>query len=79
MTAKKNMAAALFAIPTLRMKPAMGLCKASGSISMRMPRGGRPLVMARIMPAWCSSRATAFAVSVSTLSRGDERAIHVRQ
>ena len=35
---------------------------------MLMPRGGRPLVMASAMPASCSSRAAAFAASVSTLS-----------
>src|ERR1700730_2349029 len=33
------------------LKPAMGVSIFSGSTSMAMPRGGRPLVMANLMPA----------------------------
>ena len=41
-------------IPPL--KPAIGVRSASGSISIAMPRGGRPLVMAKAIPAAWSSR-----------------------
>lgn len=40
-------------IPPL--KPAMGVVIASGSISIAIPRGGRPLVMAKAMPTACSA------------------------
>ncbi len=53
-------------IPPL--KPATGVRSANGSISIAMPRGGRPLVIAKPMPAPCRACTAAAARRVSTLS-----------
>src|SRR5579872_1135968 len=50
------------------LKPAIGVLSCSGSNSMSMPRGGRPLVMAKRMPTSPRRRTAACARSVSTLS-----------
>src|SRR6185437_15709979 len=50
------------------LKPAIAPSSLSGAISMLMPRGGRPLVSASVMPASCNSRVAATAWSVNTLS-----------
>src|SRR5215469_387153 len=50
------------------LKAAIGVCRSSGSISMAMPRGGRPLVITKITPASCSLCTASTARSVSTLS-----------
>src|ERR1700744_705137 len=50
------------------LKPAIAPSSLSGSISMLMPRGGRPLVKASVTPALRNSCAAAIACSVSTLS-----------
>ncbi len=47
---------------------AIGVCRSSGSVSIAMPRGGRPLVIAKITPASCSLCAASTARLVSTLS-----------
>ena len=53
-------------IPPLN--PATGVRRANGSISIAMPRGGRPLVIAKAMPAACSAFTAARARGVSTFS-----------
>ena len=50
------------------LKPAMGVLSWSGSMSMDMPRGGRPLVTANRIPACFSLATAATARSVRTLS-----------
>ena len=50
------------------LKPATGVSMSNGAISMAMPWGGRPLVMANLMPARRKSRTRAMARSVSTFS-----------
>jgi hypothetical protein len=50
------------------LNPATGVRSASGSISIDMPRGGRPLVMANWMLAACSAFTAAVARAVSTFS-----------
>ena len=50
------------------LKPATGVRSASGSINIAMPRGGRPLVIAKAMPAACSAFTAAAARGVSTFS-----------
>src|SRR5262245_23733246 len=50
------------------LKPAMGVSIRSGSISMAIPFGGRPLVMAKRMPDSRSRSTARRARSVSTLS-----------
>jgi hypothetical protein len=50
------------------LNPAIGVCRASGSINIAMPRGGRPLVIAKAMPARSSSFTAARARGVSNLS-----------
>src|SRR5215475_8601907 len=46
------------------LKPAMGISSLSGSKSISMPFGGRPLVMAKRMPASCRLWTAAWARSV---------------
>ena len=53
-------------IPPLN--PATGVRSANGSINIAMPRGGRPLVMAKAMPAVWSAFTAAAARGVSTFS-----------
>ena len=53
-------------IPPLN--PDTGVRSASGPISIDMPRGGRPLVMAKSIPAICSALTAARARDVSTFS-----------
>ena len=53
-------------IPPLN--PATGVCSANGSISIAMPRGGRPLVIAKTMPAEWSAFTAAPARAVNTFS-----------
>jgi len=50
------------------LNPATGVRSASGSISMDMPRGGRPLVIAKWISAACSAFTAALARDVSTFS-----------
>src|SRR5580658_2503593 len=50
------------------LKAAIGMVSWSGSTSIDMPRGGRPLVMAKSIPACLSFATAATARSVSTLS-----------
>ncbi len=50
------------------LKPAIGVRSASGSINIAMPRGGRPLVIAKAMPAACNAFTAATARGVSTFS-----------
>src|ERR1700722_8954441 len=50
------------------LKPAIGVVSLSGSISMDMPRGGRPLVTAKSIPASFSFPTAVMARSVRTLS-----------
>src|SRR5499425_1956002 len=50
------------------LKAAIGVLSPSGSISIDMPRGGRPLVIAKSIPACFSFPAAAMARSVRTLS-----------
>ena len=53
-------------IPPL--KAAIGVVRPRGSTSMPMPRGGRPLVIAKRIPALPSSLTAWIASSVSTFS-----------
>ena len=50
------------------LNPAIMVVRCSGSISIAMPRGGRPLVTANLMPALSSAATAAMARSVRTLS-----------
>src|ERR1700722_10316503 len=50
------------------LKAAIGVVSWSGSMSIDMPRGGRPLVMAKSIPACLSFATAAMARSVRTLS-----------
>src|ERR1700678_4072106 len=50
------------------LKAAIGVLRFSGSISIDMPRGGRPLVIAKRIPASPSLRTASTARSVRTLS-----------
>ena len=50
------------------LKAAIGVLSPSGSISIDMPRGGRPLVTAKSIPACFSFPTAAMARSVRTLS-----------
>ena len=61
------------------LKPAIGVRSASGSINIAMPRGGRPLVIAKAIPAAASAFTAAAAREVSTLSVVTKRAINIGQ
>ena len=50
------------------LKAAIGVVRPSGSMSIDMPRGGRPLVIANNIPACFSFATAAMARSVRTLS-----------
>ena len=50
------------------LKPATGVRSANGSINIAMPRGGRPLVIAKAIPAASSAFTAATARDVSTFS-----------
>ena len=53
-------------IPPL--KAAIGPCISSGCTSMRMPRGGRPLVIANSTPRWWSCSIASIARVVTTFA-----------
>ena len=61
------------------LKPAIGVRSASGSINIAMPRGGRPLVIAKAIPAACSAFTAATARVRQHLLRGDEGAVDIGQ
>ena len=58
---------------------AIGDSRASGSTSIDIPRGGRPLVTAKAIPAAWSSWTAAIERVAERLVRPDERPVDVRE
>ena len=61
------------------LKAAMGVSSRRGSTSISMPRGGRPLVMAKRTPAWRRLLHRGDGVVGQDLVLGDQRPVHVGQ
>ena len=59
------------------LKPAIGVSSASGSISIAMPRGGRPLVMAKRMPVGPQRLHGGDGALGQHLLLGDQRAVDI--